>query len=162
MNTLLLSLFVSVLILVVILFLIMITSTDSKTFVSESSDINNYKYASISSSQNCSSLAHLMNIDMTVYDVLESAGFTMIGENVIDNLTEEQKGKLFLVKFSASSNLVESVVTINFIDYLKGKSIVNYRGASCDGFGSSRQADMNKAIKRAITQLSEFLMNNKK
>ena len=132
--------------------------TTSKTVVSNSADLNKYEFASITDVMNYSGSASLMDLEVRVFNALESTRLTMVGENRINELTQEQKDKLLLVKFSATSNEDESVVSVNFVDYMSGKPVASCRGAYGLGFG--RQQDMNGAINRVIDQVSKLWNNN--
>ena len=75
----------------------------------------------------------------------------MIGDNRIGELSFEQKEKLLLVRFSATSNDDESVIRVNFVDYMTGKPVASCRGAF--GLGVSRQHDMSVAINKVTEQI---------
>ena len=54
--------------------------TTSKTVVSNSADLDKYEYASITDVMNYNGSASLMDLEVRVYDALESTRLTMIGE----------------------------------------------------------------------------------
>ena len=99
--------------------------TTSKSFVSDSANMENYNYATITNVMDYAGSATLMNIEVEIYDVLNSTRLTVIGDKEINSLTESQKEELLLVRFSASQNDEESLVSIKFTDYLTGKPIAS-------------------------------------
>jgi len=60
--------------------------------------------------------AALMNLEIEIYDALASTRLNGIGDKQVESLSEMQKEELLLIRFSASQNEDESVVSINFTD----------------------------------------------
>ena len=129
----------------------LISCTTSKYFISDSVDIHKYKFAAIQNIMGYTGSAHLMDMDVRLYDALAASGITMLGEKEIETLTQEQKEVLLYVKYSATQNPDESVVSITFIDYLTLRPVANCRGAY--GLGWGVEDDMNHAVNNALEQL---------
>ena len=127
--------------------------TTSKTTISQSADLSKYKYASLTDVMNYQGSASLMDAEVKIYDAIDNSGLQMIGDHAINELTFEQKQKLLLVRFAVTQSSEESVVTVNFVDYLTGRPVASCRGAF--GFGMDRQGDFNGAIKRVASQIEK-------
>lgn len=130
-----------------------ISCTTSRTIVSNSANLQKYKYASLTDVMNYNGSAALMDIEVQVYNALESTKLKLIGDKRINELSSEQKEQLLLVRFSASQNDDESVVSVNFVDYMTGKPVVSCRGAW--GLGWNKNGDMKGAIKRVVEQIKK-------
>jgi len=97
--------------------------------------------------------AALMDAEVRIYDAIDNSRLQMIGDQMINELTYEQKQELLLVRFGVNQNDEESIVTVNFVDYLTGRPIASCRGAF--GLGMDRQGDFNGAIKRLAAQIEK-------
>ncbi len=144
---------VHVILLSVFLFVFMACTT-SRTVVSDSADLSKYKYATISDVMNYAGSAALMDMEVKVYDVLSQTRLRMIGDKQVEDLTDEQKGELLLVRFAATQNDDESVVSVNFVDYITGKPVASCRGAF--GLGWSKNNDMKVAIDKVAAQIEKL------
>ena len=120
-------------------------STD-KTMIAKGVNLNKYEYASITQARNSFGTITDIEIEPGVYDAVESTRLQMVGERRINELTEEQKEKLVLVKYSATSNPDESILSISFEDYMTGKIVASCRTSSKGAW--TRQKDIDKAIRK--------------
>lgn len=136
----------------------LVSCTASRSVISNSANLEKYKYASLVDVMNYSGSAALMDIEVKVYDALESTKLEMIGDKRIDELSFEQKKQLLLVRFSASQNDEESIVSVNFVDYMTGKPIASCRGAF--GLGWDKNGDMKGAINRVVEQIKKLFPSN--
>lgn len=125
--------------------------TTTKSVVSSSANLEKYNYATITNVMDYSGAAGLMNIEVEIYDALSSTRLQVIGDKQVDSLSDIQRQKLLLVRFSASQSEEESVVSINFTDYRTGKPIASCRGAY--GLGWTKEKDIREAINRALEQM---------
>lgn len=142
-------------ILLLLMTVISLTScTTSRSVISDSANLVKYKYASLTDVMNYNGSAALMDIEVKVYDALESTRLKMIGDRRIGELSSLQKEQLLLVLFSASQNDEESVVSVNFVDYMTGKPVASCRGAL--GLGWDRNGDMKGAINRVVEQIKKL------
>lgn len=139
------------------LILFFVGCTTNKYYVSDSVNIHNYKFACIQNIMGYSGSAILFDMDVRLYDAMIDSGITMIGEKEIDSLSDNDKEKLLLVKYSASQNSEESIVSITFIDYKTLRPVANCRGAYSMGF--SYEDDMSHAIENALEQM-KMMWNN--
>ena len=128
--------------------------TTSKYTVSKSANLEKYQYASLTNVMDYNGSAALMDLEIQIYDALESTRLTIIGDKEIDKLSSLEKKQLLIVRFSASQNDDESIVSVNFVDYLSGKPIASCRGAC--GFGLDKNQDLSLAIKRVSKQIQEL------
>ena len=125
--------------------------TTSRTIVSDSVDLSKYEYASLTDVTSYNGSASLMDIEVRIFNALEKTRLKMIGDKRIGELSYEQKEKLLLVRFSATASDDESVISVNFVDYMSGKPVASCRGAF--GLGVSRQHDMSVAIDKVTKQI---------
>jgi len=139
---------------IVILLLCLVSCTTSRTVVSDSADLTKYKYASLVDVMNYGGSAALMDIEVKIYDAVESTRLEMVGDKRIEELTPMQKNQLLLVRFSASQTDEESVVSVNFVDYMTGKPVASCRGAW--GLGWDRDGDVNGAVSRVAKQIEKL------
>lgn len=137
-----------------LLLICLISCTTSRTVVSNSADLEKYKYAALTDVMNYNGSASMMDIEVKVYDALETTHLQMIGDKRIGELSPEQKSQLLLVRFSANQTEEEAVVSVNFVDYMTGKPVASCRGAW--GVGISKNSDMNGAINRVIKQIKKL------
>lgn len=134
--------------------LILLSCTTSNYVVSNSANIDKYKFATINKVMGYTGSAQLMDMDVRIYDIVEKSGLKMIGEKEIQNLSKEGQESLLLVKYSATQSEQESVVSITFVDYLTLRPIATCRGAY--GFGWTEEQDMNVALDRAKEQVKKL------
>lgn len=144
------------LIFVSLISIICLTScTTTKSIVSNTATLSNYKYATMANVMDYSGSASLMYLEVEIYNILSKTRLEMIGDKDLKDLTQKQKEQLLLVRFAATQNDTESVVSVNFVDYITGKPIASCRGAF--GFGLGRNSDMRVAIKRLGQQIKKTL-----
>lgn len=143
----------SVSILMMMLCLLMASCTTSRTTVSQSADLSKYKYATMIDALSYHGSAALMDAEIKIYDAVDNSRLQMIGDQAINELTDEQRQQLLLVRFGVTQNDEESIVTVNFVDYFSGRPIASCRGAF--GLGMDYQGDFNGAIKRVASQIEK-------
>lgn len=140
-------------ILMPLLCLILTSCTTSKTAISQSADLSKYQYASLIDIMNYQGSADLMDAEVKIYDAIDSSRLQMIGEQAINELSDEQKQRLLLARFCVTQNEEEAIVTVNFVDYFSGRPVASCRGAF--GLGWDSQGDFNGAIKRVAEQIGK-------
>jgi hypothetical protein len=128
--------------------------TTSNYVVSESANIEKYRFASISEVMGYTGSPVLMDMDVRIYDIVAKSGLSMIGEKEINNLSEEDKDALLLVKYSVTQNSDESVVSITFVDFLTLKPVATCRGAW--GFGWGKEQDLEVALDKVMEQIKKL------
>ncbi len=121
---------------------------------SNSANLAGYNYATMTDVMGYSGSAALMDMEVRVYDALSATRLRVIGDGQIIQLSDAQKQQLLMVRFSASQNDEESVVSINFVDYMTGRPIASCRGAY--GMGWTKDHDMKVAIDRAFEQMKKL------
>lgn len=122
--------------------------TTSRTTVSQNVDLSKYEYASIINNDTYHIPAELMEYEIQLFDAVESSRLQLISDLRIYELTPTQQSKLLLVKYGISQTENETVVTVNFIDYMTGRPVVSCRGV----FGLG--INMKGAIKRVAGQIA--------
>ena len=127
--------------------------TVSKSVVSQNVDLSKYEYASIINNDTYHIPAQLMEYEIQLFDAVEGSRLKLINDMRIDELTPNQQSKLLMVKYGVDILEEESVVTVNFIDYLTGRPIASCRGAYTS-LGFSVTADIRGAIKRVAKQIA--------
>lgn len=137
-----------------VLAIILAACTTSKTTISNSANLDKYEYASLINIMSYNGSAELMDTEVQIYNAIETTRLKMIGDRRINELSPEQKERLLLVRFSASQSDEESIVSVNFVDYMTGKPIASCRGAF--GLGWDKNCDMKEAIKRVTKQIKDL------
>lgn len=102
--------------------------TTSKSVVSQNANLSKYEYASIINNDTYHIPAQLMEHEIQLFDAIEESRLKLINHMRIGELTPTQQSKLLMVKYGVDVSDEQSVVTVNFIDYLTGRPI-----ASCQG-----------------------------
>ncbi len=144
----------SKIILATLLILCMISCTTSRTIISNTANLDNYKYASLTDVMRYNGSASLMDMEVQIYDAIEGTRLEMIGDRRIEELSPTQKSQLLLVRFSATQSDEESIISVNFVDYMTGKPVASCRGAF--GLGLDRNLDMKGAINRVKKQIQNL------
>lgn len=128
--------------------------TTSKSVVSQNANLSKYEYASIINNDTYHIPAQLMEQEIQLFDAIEESRLKLINNMRIGELTPTQQSKLLMVKYGVDVSDEQSVVTVNFIDYLTGRPI-----ASCQGtyttLGFDVDADIRGAIKSVAKQIAE-------
>ena len=128
--------------------------TTSKSVVSQNANLSKYEYASIINNDTYHIPAQLMEHEIQLFDAIEESRLKLINHMRIGELTPTQQSKLLMVKYGVDVSDEQSVVTVNFIDYLTGRPI-----ASCQGtyttLGFDVDADIRGAIKSVAKQIAE-------
>ncbi len=127
-------------------------STD-KTMIAKGVDLKKYEYASLTQTKNGPGTTTDIEIEPGIFDAIESTRLQMVGERRIQDLTADQKAKLVLVKYSATSNLQESVLSVSFEDYMTGKTVASCRSSNKSGW--TRQRDVDRAIRKLRNRIQK-------
>ena len=128
--------------------------TTSKSVVSQNVDLSDYMYASIINNDTYHIPAQLMEYEIQLFDAVEGSRLQLVSDLRISELTAAQQSKLLLVKYGVDISDEESIVTVNFIDYLTGRPVASCRGAYTS-LGFSVSADLRGAIKRVAKQIAD-------
>ena len=126
--------------------LILASCSTDKTMIAQGVNLNKYEYASLVQTKNGHGTTTDIEIEPGIYDAIEATRLQMVGDRRIDDLTSEQKGKLVLVKYSATSTEKESVLSVSFEDYMTGKTVVSCRSSNRTAW--TRQRDVDRAIRK--------------
>lgn len=127
--------------------------TTSKSTVSANVNLSKYEYASVINDDTYHIPAELMEYEILLFDAVESSRLQMVSAPRIFELTPQQQEKLLLVKYGVSQYDNETIVTVNFIDYMTGRPVASCRGAY--GLSIDYAGDLRRAIKRVAKQISE-------
>lgn len=142
---------------ITLLFLLCIaisSCTTSKSVVSQNVNLSKYEYASIINNDTYHIPAQLMEYEIQLFDAVEESRLQLVNDMRISELSPAQQSKLLMVKYGVDISEDETIVTVNFIDYLTGRPIASCRGAYTT-LGFSTAADIRGAIKRVAKQISE-------
>ena len=120
-------------------------STD-KTIIAKGVNLKKYEYASIVKGQTIHGTETDIEIESGIYEAIESTRLEMVGERRISDLEAQQKEKLVLVKYAATSDEKGSTISVSFEDYMNGKTVASCR--SSNSFALERQKDVDKAIRK--------------
>ncbi len=128
-------------------------STD-KTMIAKGVDLKKYEYASLTQTKNGFGTTTDIEIEPGIYDAIEATRLQMVGERRIEELSSDQKGKLVLVKYSATSTQEQSVLSVSFEDYMTGKTVASCRASSKGAW--TRQRDVDRAISKLASRISSI------
>lgn len=127
--------------------------TSSKSTVSTNVNLAKYEYASIINNDTYHIPAELMEYEIQLFDAVENSRLKLVSDALIYSLSRSQQEKLLLVKYGVNVKEDETIVTVNFIDYLTGRPVASCRGAY--SLGLSHDSDLKGAIKRVAKQISK-------
>ncbi len=127
--------------------------TTSKSTVSSTADMSKYRYASVINNDTYHIPAELIEYEIQLFDAIESSRLQLVNDMRIYELTPQQQEELLLVKYGVNQNNTETIVTVNFIDYMTGRPVASCRGAF--GLGIDQDKDLKGAIKRVAKQISD-------
>lgn len=128
--------------------------TMNKATISNYVNLSNYNYVTITNIMSYGNSPILMDLSVRLYDALSTTRLHVIGDREIDKLSYDEKKQLLLVHYAATQDVNESIVSINFVDYLSGRPVASFRGAF--GMGMTSEQDMDIAIKNAIEQMKQY------
>lgn len=134
-----------------LLIILSVSCTVSKSVISDNANIHKYQYASMSDVMSYNGSASLMDAEVYIYDAIAGTRLIMVGDKRIQELDAAQKEKLLLVRFGVTQNDEETVISVNFVDYLTGKPIASCRGAY--GLGINKDGDMRGAVKKVTNEI---------
>ncbi len=140
-------------VIIALMSLLFTACTTSKSVVSEHVDLSKYRYASVINNDTYHIPAELMEYEIQLFDAVESSRLQLVSDHRIYDLTFQEQSLLLLVKYGVSQNAEETIVTVNFIDYMTGRPVASCRGAY--GLGLDSSANLKGAIKRVAKQISE-------
>ncbi len=127
-------------------------STD-KTMIAKGVNLNKYEYASLTQTRNSVGTVTDIEIEPGIYDAIEATRLKMIGSQRINDLSSEQKEKLVLAKYSATSSNEESILSVSFEDYMTGKTVASCRSSNSAGW--TRQRDVDRAIRKLAKRIEK-------
>ena len=131
--------------------LVLSSCNTDKTMIAKGVDLNKYGYASIVKGQTIHGTETDIEIEPGIYEAIESTRLKMVGERRVNDLTEEQKETLILVKYAATSDEAKSTLSISFEDYMTGKTVASCR--SSNRFALTRQKDVDRAINKLAKRI---------
>lgn len=137
---------------VIVITLLLAACTSSKSTISNNVDLAKYEYASIINNDTYHIPAELMEYEIQLFDAVEYSRLQLVSDLRIFELTPQQQSKLLLVKYGITQNESETIVTVNFIDYMTGRPVASCRGAF--GLGLGYGTDLKGAIKRVAKQIA--------
>ena len=133
--------------------LVMSSCTTSKSVVSQHVDLSKYKYASVINNDTYHIPNELMQYEIMLFDAVQESRLQLVNEYRIEDLTPDEQAQLLLVKYGVEVEYAQTVVTVNFIDFLTGRPVASCRGA----YGSlsiSETADIKGAIREVAKQVA--------
>ena len=134
--------------------LVLSSCNTDKTMVAKGVNLNKYEYASIVKGQTIHGTETDIEIEPGIYDAIEATRLTMIGERRLTDLTEQQKERLVLVKYAATSIESKSTLSVSFEDYMTGKTVASCR--SSNSFALTRQKDVDRAIRKLAKRINNI------
>jgi hypothetical protein len=117
-------------------------------------NLNKYEYASLTQTRNSVGTVTDIEIEPGIYDAIEATRLQMVGERRIEDLTKQEKEKLVLVKYAATSIESKSTLSVSFEDYMTGKTVASCR--SSNSFALTRQRDVDRAIRKLAKRINNI------
>ena len=133
--------------------LILSSCSTDKTMIAKGVNLNKYEYASLTQTRNSVGTVTDIEIEPGIYDAIEATRLKMIGSQRINDLSSEQKEKLVLAKYSATSSNEESILSVSFEDYMTGKTVASCRSSNSAGW--TRQRDVDRAIRKLAKRIEK-------
>ena len=134
--------------------LVLCSCSTDKTMIAKGVDLNKYEYASIVKGQTIHGTETDIEIEPGIYDAIEATRLQMVGERRIEDLTKQEKEKLVLVKYAATSIEAKSTLSVSFEDYMTGKTVASCR--SSNSFALTRQRDVDRAIRKLAKRINNI------
>ncbi len=134
--------------------LLLAACTTSKSTFSKNVNLSKYEYASIINNDTYHIPAELMEYEIQLFDAVECSGLELISDARIYELSQSQLEKLLLVKYGVNVSLEQTVVTVNFIDYMTGRPVVSCRSAYTSFSMANAEHEVSEAIKRVAKQIA--------
>ena len=133
--------------------LVLSSCNTDKTMIAKGVNLNKYEYASIVKGQTIHGTETDIEIEPVIYDAIEATRLQMVGERRIEDLTKQEKEKLVLVKYAATSIEAKSTLSVSFEDYMTGKTVASCR--SSNRFALTRQRDVDRAIRKLANRINK-------
>ena len=137
---------------VVILF---VACTTSKSTISTNVNLSRYEYASIINNDSYHIPAELMEYEIQLFDAVENSHLKLVSDARIYELTPAEQEKLLLVKYGVNVQPEETIVIVNFIDYITGRPVASCKGAYSSLGIAGASHDIKGAINRVSKQISD-------
>ncbi len=134
--------------------LVLCSCSTDKTMIAKGVNLNKYEYASIVKGQTIHGTETDIEIEPGIYDAIEATRLQMVGERRIEDLTKQEKEKLVLVKYAATSIESKSTLSVSFEDYMTGKTVASCR--SSNSFALTRQKDVDRAIRKLAKRINNI------
>ena len=134
--------------------LILSSCSTDKTMIAKGVNLNKYQYASIVKGQTIHGTETDIEIEPGIYDAIEATRLQMVGDRRIDDLTRQEKEKLVLVKYAATSSERRSTLSVSFEDYMTGKTVASCRASSKSAW--TRQKDVDRAISKLAGRIASI------
>lgn len=132
--------------------LILSSCSTDKTMIAKGVNLNKYEYASIVKGQTIHGTETDIEIEPGIYEAIESTRLKMVGDRRVSELPDDQKEKLVLVKYAATSSTERSVLSVSFEDYMTGKTVASCRSSNRTAW--TRQRDVDKAIRKLAGRIA--------
>ncbi len=134
--------------------LVLCSCSTDKTMIAKGVNLNKYEYASIVKGQTIHGTETDIEIEPGIYDAIEATRLQMVGERRIEDLTKQEKEKLVLVKYAATSIESKSTLSVSFEDYMTGKTVASC--CSSNSFALTRQKDVDRAIRKLAKRINNI------
>lgn len=141
--------------------ILLMACTTSKSTISNNVDLSRYEYASIINNDTYHIPAELMEYEIQLFDAVENSRLKLVSDARIYELTPAQQEKLLLVKYGVNVQPEETIVIVNFIDYVTGRPVASCKGAYSSLGVAGASHDIKGAISRVAKQISDTFNSRK-
>lgn len=141
--------------------ILLMACTTSKSTISTNVDLSRYEYASIINNDTYHIPAELMEYEIQLFDAVENSRLKLVSDARIYELTPAQQETLLLVKYGVNVQPEETIVIVNFIDYVTGRPVASCKGAYSSLGVAGASHDIKGAINRVAKQVSDTFNSRK-
>lgn len=141
--------------------ILLMACTTSKSTISTNVDLSRYEYASIINNDTYHIPAELMEYEIQLFDAVENSRLKLVSDARIYELTPAQQETLLLVKYGVNVKPEETIVIVNFIDYVTGRPVASCKGAYSSLGVAGASHDIKGAINRVAKQVSDTFNSRK-
>lgn len=102
-----------------------------------------------------------MEYEIQLFDAVENSRLKLVSDARIYELTPAQQETLLLVKYGVNVQPEETIVIVNFIDYVTGRPVASCKGAYSSLGVAGASHDIKGAINRVAKQVSDTFNSRK-
>jgi hypothetical protein len=126
----------------------------NRVAASGSANLENYNYVTLADNEVQVGPVSLPGLGDEICEIMLSKGFQAVDGEQIGSLSDEMKKQLLVVRLTGSQQSQETVVNVDFVDYLSGKTVAFCRGACGEEWTKHREIRL--AANNALDQIKRL------